>query len=460
MGIDTGNGKKKGIHMKKSITVVLTLIITLTVFSPVRSCAVAITEIPEVGGATAVVLETKTGKIVYNKYMDTPMEPASTTKIMTALLALENLDLKKEITIDSEVPYTEGSRIYLVEGEVITVENLLYAMMTESANDCAVALAKAVAGSADKFALMMNKKAKEIGAENTHFVNPNGLHVDGHYSTAHDLALIAREAMKNAKFREIVTTYKWTVPATNKQPERYLYNTNRMLYDSKHKVTVRGQNIPCKYKGTTGIKTGYTSHAGGCLVAGAARDADEWIAVSLKSTEKGRFADCISLLDFAFSHYKTVKLKDKNKPIGEIEISKSKKGDYAVFPKENVYGVFERNKKAKTVRTRIVMKKGLEAPIKKGTQVGEIRVFEGKEQTGAVALTVNEDVNESRLAKLGIDMSPWKFVMSIIVILVTIFFLFILYRTHKINQKKKRIRKERERERRRRRSEDDWPYVR
>lgn len=443
---------KRGMIKISVFTLSIIMLFTSSIY------AIPVTEIPEIGAVTGIVIDKKTGLVIYNKYMDTPMEPASTTKIMTAMLALEKLDLKKEVKIDSETPYTEGSRIYLTEGEIITVENLLYAMMTESANDCAVALAKEISGSVPEFVKLMNKRAKKLGANNTHFVNPNGLHIDGHYSTARDLALIANEAMKNPKFRQLVMTYKWTVPATNKQPVRYLYNTNRLIYDTKHKVTVRGQAIPCKYNGVTGIKTGYTSHAGACLVSGAARGNEEWIAVVLKTTDMGRYADSITLLDFAFSHYRTVKLKSTKDSLGKISIDESKEGKYNIYPKEAVYGTVEKGKKTKSITTKTVVKKDLKAPLKKGTTVGRIEVYDGKNCINKVDLIIKEPVQRSKLAALGINMPLWKlfFILSGLIIIAII--LFILYRTYKINKKKKRLRRENEKARRKRQKEDNWPY--
>ena len=277
---------------------------------------------PEIIAETAIVIDAKTGQVLYEKNMHEQREPASTTKVITALLALENLDLDKIVVIDSETPYTGGSRIYLLEDERITVEQLLYALMLESANDAAVALAKEIAGSVPAFAEMMNKKAAELGAMNTSFVNPHGLHAEGHLSTAYDLAMIAREAMKNEKFRELVLTYRYEIPATNKQPERYMYNTNRLIYDQAKKLIVNGVKRPAKYEGATGIKTGYTPQAGGCLVAGAIRGDTELISVVMKSTDDGRFADSIALLDYAFDNYRTVKAVDSGMILGEIPVKR------------------------------------------------------------------------------------------------------------------------------------------
>ena len=220
---------------KKTITITLIILLLINLMPLVSFAA---SEPPDIIGETAIVIDAKTGQVLYNKNMHDQRYPASTTKLITALLAIENLDLSKTVTIDAETPFTEGSRIYLLEGENVTVEQLLYALMLESANDAAVALGKEIAGTVPAFAEMMNRKAIELGAKNTNFVNPNGLHDDNHLSTAYDLAMIAKEAMKNEKIRELVTTYRYVIPATNKQETRYLYNTNRLLYDEKPKYTL------------------------------------------------------------------------------------------------------------------------------------------------------------------------------------------------------------------------------
>ncbi len=153
------------------------------------------------------------------------------------------------MTIDDDTPFTGGS------GSILEDEGFLWnghvALLLESANDAAVALAKEIAGSVPAFAEMMNKKAADLGALHTNFVNPHGLHEEGHLSTAYDLAMIAREAMKNEEFRKLVLTYRYEIPATNKQPERYMYNTNRLIYDEVTKVVVNGVS-PAKYEGATG----------------------------------------------------------------------------------------------------------------------------------------------------------------------------------------------------------------
>ncbi len=359
------------------------------------------TNVPAIVAETGILIDAKTGTILYNKGMDIQKEPASTTKMITGLLALENLPLDKVVTIDAETPFTEGSRIYLMEGEKITVEDLLYALFLESANDAAVALAKEMAGSIEDFAVMMNEKAKELGAKNTNFINPNGLHLDGHVTTAYDLAMIAKAAMENPKFREFVTTYKYTIQPTNKQEEpRYLYNTNRLLYDTKTKVSANGVIRTAKYDGVTGIKTGYTGHAGGCLAASALRDGTELLAVVLKSTDSGRFGDSIALLDWGFENYHTVKTVNKNSDLGTIKVSKGSKKQVNLVAETDGYATLPRNQSTKVLKKVVNVKDKVEAPVQAGETVGTIEFFQGEVLMSSVNIVAAEAVEKGGISAI------------------------------------------------------------
>ena len=204
--------------------------------------------VPEITAQSAILIDADTGQILYEKDAYTERYPASTTKVMTALLAIENLDMDKVITCDSEVDGTSGSKMYLQEGEEARVEDLLYGMLLNSANDAAVALGIAVGGSTEKFVDMMNEKASQAGAKNTNFHNPNGLPDELHTTTAYDLAVITQAAFKHAKFREIVGTINYTMPATNMSGAREFKNGNNMLFDDQPRYTLdNGEMIPAKY---------------------------------------------------------------------------------------------------------------------------------------------------------------------------------------------------------------------
>lgn len=239
---------------------------------------------------SAVLIDASNGKILYEKnaYQRLPM--ASTTKIMTALIACESKKMNKKVTISPVAAGTEGSSLWLKIGEKQTLEDLTYGLMLKSGNDAAVAIAEFLAGSVDAFSLLMNKRAKEIGAKNTSFKNPNGLFAEGHYTTAYDLALITRVAMKNKKFKKIVSTKTKTIPNEGESWDRALTNHNKMLW---------------RYEGCNGVKTGYVKASGRCLVTSAKRGKISLICVTLNAPND--WDDHTKLLDYGFSLKKEIK---------------------------------------------------------------------------------------------------------------------------------------------------------
>lgn len=449
--------------MRKIISIILTVLVLINT-APVVSFGA--TEPPAILAETAIVIDAKTGQVLYDKNMNEQREPASTTKVITALLALENLDINQTVTIDAETPFTEGSRVYLLEGENVSVEQLMYALLLESANDAAVALGKEISGSIPAFADLMNKRAAELGAKNTHFVNPNGLHEEGHLTTAYDLAMIAKEAMTNEKFREFVTTYRYVIPATNKQDTRYLYNTNRLIYDEKTKVLVNGAQRAAKYEGSTGIKTGYTSHAGGCLIAGAIRGDTELISVVLKSTDEGRFADSIALMDYAFENYKSIKTMDAGTILGEIPVKQGAERKVQVVALEDAYATLPMEASDSVVNTKIILDNKVHAPIAKGQKVGVVEIYEGDQLVGTVdAVTANGIPEGGILTIIGISDETAKVIEKVFAsILILIVLLFTAYVVVKRKQVRRRKLRRQERANRymshsdQRRYDDHWRY--
>ena len=275
-----------------------------------------------------LLMEASTGKVIYENNGYEKKYPASTTKIMTAILAIEHCNLNETATASefaiNSVP-SGYSTANIQIGETLSVKDLLYALMLQSANESAVILAEHVSGSQEAFANLMNKKAKEIGCKNTHFVNPNGIHDENHYTTAYDLALIAQYAMKNQTFRDIVKTTSFTLPATTSYPSEsrtYANTNNLIIYDARN----RPDNYYYKY--ATGIKTGYTSAAKNCLVASAEKNGIEYISVVLGASityentgsVSHRYVDTIALFDYAFDNFSFRKLKAANNLIKTIKI--------------------------------------------------------------------------------------------------------------------------------------------
>lgn len=252
-------GKTFGKYFSLIALILMVLIAVMQIFVPLSTNKVFATS-----QSAFAVLDGDTFTLLCQSNCHAKLPMASTTKIMTALLALENKKTDEKVTVTKEMTGIEGSSVYLKEGEILTIKELLYCLMLRSGNDSAVALAIAVSGSIDGFASMMNERAESMNLLNTHFVNPHGLHDDNHYTSAYDLAYIAAIAMKNPVFRDIVSTKKITVGEGESQ--RYLLNKNKMLLS---------------YDGANGIKTGYTKKSGRCLVSSATKNGRTLICVVL-----------------------------------------------------------------------------------------------------------------------------------------------------------------------------------
>ena len=255
---------------------------------------------PKISADAAILVESSTGRIIYEKNSDMRREPASMTKMLTCLIALEKLNPSNEIVLSRTAVSTEDGFLDWKEGEILTAGDIMTALMLVSENGGAVALAQAVGGDVRTFAEMMNDKAREIGCKNSHFANPNGLPDKNHYSTAADMARIAVHCMRDPDFRKIVETRRtsihWLKPR-DKWAE--LNNTNHLL---------------SRYKGANGIKTGWTRAAGGCLAASAERDGVELIAIIMNSEDsETRFDDAAKLLDYGFESVRMVKAADKDR---------------------------------------------------------------------------------------------------------------------------------------------------
>lgn len=401
---------------------------------------------PNISAPSGVLIDFETGKVVYDKNSNTQMYPASTTKIMTALLTLEKCDLKDIVIIDSKSPYTGGSRIYLNQGEKVTIEQLLYALLVESANDAAVALAIHISGSVENFASLMNDRAKEIGATNTHFTNPNGMPDPMHITTASDLALIAREAMKLPKFKEIVKTVRYEISPTNKQEEtRYLKNSNRFLWGtgSRNKMQYNGKYTDIKYDIVDGIKTGYTVAAQQCLVSTAFLDGQRFISVVLKANGANIYSDSRSLLDYGFNNFKSIKLATINQKVKTVPIDSADTSSVNLIVKKDLSTLVLKDNSIDIDQSVSIFDNKLTLPINKGDILGELVFKDGEEEIGKVDLIADRNVTQSSLFSflhtfnLSNSYNYLYFPLGIIV-------LFLIYRTL-ITIKRLRVRKLRRR---------------
>ncbi|MBR3772437.1 MAG: D-alanyl-D-alanine carboxypeptidase [Clostridium sp.] len=295
------------------LTLVLCMVQTPSVMASKKTTSSSLPKGPKaasLAAGSAILMEASTGLILYEKNIDKREYPASITKIMTALVALENSSLDEVITYSKNAVYGieyGSSNIAIEAGEKLTMEQSLYAIMLESANEACLGVAEHIAGSVEGFVDMMNKKAKELGCTNTHFVNPNGLHDDDHYVSAHDMALIAKAAIQNETFRKITSTKHYTIPKTNKKVERnWIKNHHQMLNGYKYPKY--------QYDYCIGGKTGYTTKAQNTLVTFAEKDGMTLISVVLKDYgpyyEKNEYTDSTALLNFGFDNFSLHSVKN------------------------------------------------------------------------------------------------------------------------------------------------------
>jgi len=324
--------------------------------------------------AKAAILQLPDGKVLFQKNADSRMLIASTTKIMTALVVVDNCEPGEIVKVTAESAGIDGSSMYLKAGEELTVEELLYGMLMVSGNDAAHALALHTAGSIEEFAELMNKKAAELGLENTSFKNPHGLDDEGHYSTAADLAKITAEALENELFCEIVSTKSKMVAG------RSLTNHNRLLWS---------------YSGTHGVKTGYTMAAGRALVSCAERDGLKLICVTLCDPDD--WDDHMQLYDWAFSQYELTTITEKDKEYFRVPVISGISDSAGVRAMEDCRILLEADD---SVDIKVRLKKFVYASVSENASAGAIEVSVNGELVKTVPLAYSETVELDEEVKL------------------------------------------------------------
>ena len=317
---------------------------------------------------------------------------ASTTKIMTAITALENADINSIATVSTNAYGVEGSSMYLVKDEKLTLENLLWGLMLVSGNDAATAIAEHVAKTTDAFADLMNKKAAEIGAIDSHFTNPHGLSDDNHYTTAHDLAKITAYALENPKFREIVSTRTKSIPWKDHDYNRHLVNHNKFL---------------TQYDGCIGVKTGFTKATGRCLVTAVEKNNMRLICVTLNAPDD--WNDHRTLYDNAFLEYSPSKIKTAGETVMVAEIKKGSADTVNLVAKQDIYIPLKSGEETNITITPSSFE-NLEAPIKKGDILGKLTVFVHGNSCGEFPLVASED---AELKKVIFKASSGNFGISL-----------------------------------------------
>lgn len=371
----------RGECMKKGIVLLLGILIML----PCRVGALNLAE----NAKSAILIEASTGTIIYEKNSHEKLAPASMTKMMSMLLIVEaiedgKLSWNQMITTSENASSMGGSQILLETGEKMSVEDLFKGIAVASGNDAVVALSEAVAGTEEEFVNMMNQRAKELGLEDTNFKNPHGLDTANHYTSAYDMAMIAKELVRHEKVLEFTSIYEDYL-REDQENKVWLVNTNKLVKF---------------YDGMDGLKTGYTKEAGYCLTATAKRGDTRFITVVMGEEDtKTRNSETTSMMDYAFGQYEVEKVLDKKRTVGTVRVEKGKVDTIQLVPIDDVTILNKKSDQKKNSNYE-VKTKTITAPIKKGEQVGELILEVDGEEKRTVPLTVQESIEKANLLEV------------------------------------------------------------
>ena len=453
----------------KKIKLICLLLTAAALFSLFCPCVLAeneaVTEPFRVEAKAALLVDLNNDRIIYELHPDERIYPASLTKIMSCLVVLENGNLSDTVTIP-ESAYNDidssSSTAGLMVGEQLTLEQLLYCMMIVSGNEACNTAAEHIAGSVTDFVRMMNERAYELGCEDTHFCNPHGLHDPDHYTTARDLMRITQAALKSETFKQIVNTAEYTLPATNLSEERTLKTTNQLILNSTGNAFY--------YSRASGIKTGYTSQAGRCVISTAKKDGISLLAIvcgaATTVAESGEvrmesFPQCIRLFQYGFDHFEYVTALSPLYPVTQIRVENSAGSEFvALAPKDEIRVLLPIGYDEKKLVKTITPNPGpVEAPIAAGDCYGTAEVRYEDELIGVTELTAIADVARSEFSAAASETSAyiqqnwWKWIVVFILVLIAAFLLLLILIA--IRRRKSRIRQIREH---RRNVEQDKAY--
>jgi D-alanyl-D-alanine carboxypeptidase (penicillin-binding protein 5/6) len=366
---------------KSAIACVVMVIILLGLVTP----ALAGAELETVKADAYILTDADSGKILLAKNENKRLPPASMTKLMTMLLAVEALEegqatLKEKVTTSENASKMGGSQIYLAPGEEMTFEDMLIAIAVGSANDASVAVAEKLEGTHKNFVDKMNARAKQLGMKNTQFINSNGLPAEGHYTTAADMAILARAALQHPRILEYSSIKEYPL----RGGKFILYNTNKLLW---------------WYKGADGFKTGRTEEAKNCLTSTVKRDGLRLIAVVMASPEtRGHFRDSMDLYNYGFARYAYKTFVPRNKACGVVKVGKGNLDQVQAVAKEDIGSLFIKGEKAKITSKQILFKY-VDAPISKGEKLGEVQIFKNGTKIKSVDLIASQDVERGGIMR-------------------------------------------------------------
>ena len=331
----------------------LTLILAIVGIFGCTAAASALT----IDAEACILIDAASGRIIYQSNAHEALPPASTTKVLTALLTLKTVDdLSTTVTLPDDFVNVGESGINLQAGDSYTIEDMLYALMLRSANDAGQALAIAVSGSEEAFGKYMNDYTKELGLTDSVWSNAHGLDDDDHLASAYDLAMITREAVRYPKFNEIITTESWTLPWLDNAYDRVIYNHNQFL---------------TTYEGADGVKTGYTEKAGNCLIASATREGMRLIGVVLNCPNQSHYTQMTALMDYGFANYKPLKLASAGDVVGSVRISKGAVGKVDAVLMDDIIIAIPNNSTYEP-KAKIDLPSSLEAPQTTDQPVGTV----------------------------------------------------------------------------------------
>lgn len=423
--------------MKKAVIFLLISVFFLSVFFPLHCFASYNSELGDVEAEIVYVISLDNDEVIFDKNVDKKTAPASLTKIMTALLTLENVqDLTKVFTVSASalapLAGTGSSNANLVEGEQMTVKDLLHCLLIPSAGDAACVLAEGVGGNISAFVEMMNKKAQQLGMTSTHYANPFGYDNDEHYTTARDMAKLVREALKYPIFEKITSLKEYTVGATNKSEARYLQSTIYMMNPNYERYY-----LPY----VTGIKTGTTDNAGRCIITKASKDGYTYLAIVMRGKNinengeeiNGAFVDCKKILKWIYNNIKYKVIADENQTISVCDLKYCWKSDHVrLVPAEEVYALVPYSLDASSLYYELSdnLKKPLKATVKKGEVVGTATAYYGGNPITTIDLTVEKTMRHSIIVHiLTVFKAAWNNLFGkvlIIALVLTIIALFVL----------------------------------
>lgn len=374
------------LNQKKFINIFIAILILMCILPP--SSIIAQEQI-ELKSDSALLVDASSGKILFEKNANQKLFPASITKIMTALLVMESID-KGEISLDEKVTISDnawkmgGSQVFLGVGEEQTVENLLKSIIISSANDACVALAEHLMGNESNFVKRMNERAKELGMQNTNFINSHGLHDDNHYTTANDIAIMTRELLKHEKILEWSTIMLDYLEHTDKdRPATMLANTNKLIR---------------WYDGADGLKTGSHSKAKNCISATAKRNNLRLIAVILGAPDSNtRFIEAAKLLDYGFENYDSVPIIEQGEIVDVLTVEKGKEPSVNLIAERNLTILIEKGKKD-DIKKEIQILPKISAPVKKGQELGKIIIYDKDDnKIEEVNLIAEKDIDKANI---------------------------------------------------------------